>query len=93
MAQISIQSEAFLKLYHNMQPELERRARDSELRRAMTYTMPAYSFSVILTSLYEIKELAERGIALAGAGASQVVLDGNEVRMLEWSREQLEASK
>ena len=93
MAQIGIQSEAFLRLYQEVRPTLEMLNQQRQGFNRMSGGQPQSFFPhQVIQALGPLRELAERGIALAGAGASQVVLDANEVRMLEWSREQLKAS-
>lgn len=84
MAQMSIQSEAFIRIYNDVRPVLERLAK-AGFPGAVVTEMSTFVPAKVIEELDAIQTIAKRGIALAGAGASHVVLSENEHRMLVWS--------
>ena len=89
MAQIGIQSEAFLSLYKTLQPALDRLDRQRQgFQRSMTVEMPAFFPEDVRAVLHALGQQAERGIALAGSGNSQVLLDDRQIGMIEWVKTQ-----
>ncbi len=87
MAQISIKSEVFLSLYAKLLPILEQLDKKRQgFGRPVTFRMEPFHSSQVLIVLEDLRKVAEQGIALAGVDASQVVLESNEIRMIEWSQ-------
>ena len=84
MASLSIKSETFIQLYIKTRAALERLDKQPRGNAILMNPHPFFPRSVI-DSLDQVRTVAESAIRMAGAENSQVVLVGEELRMLEWA--------
>ncbi|WP_421992337.1 hypothetical protein [Roseococcus sp.] len=85
MTLISIASERLLEMCGVIRPLLERRIGG---RPSMAYVieMPSHNAARVLAEVTALEAQAHKAIAFAGHRCSQIILDENQVRALQWAQ-------